>query len=63
MMDNLRLVTIYTGNNCTGESIMIPVMPVRPELATAYVPYQLYDKILPAQEGLRKGTIFPELIK
>lgn len=62
-MDNLKLVSIYPGNNCTGEPMMIPFMPMRPELAQAYVPYQLYDKILPAQEGLRKGTIFPELIK
>ncbi|HBR03848.1 MAG TPA: hypothetical protein DD738_14700 [Ruminiclostridium sp.] len=42
---------------------MIPVMPVRPELATAYVPYQMYGRILPAQEALKKGTVFPELIK
>jgi hypothetical protein len=62
-MDNLNIATIYTGNNCTGEAIMIPVMPIRPELAQAYVPYQLYNKIFPAQEGLRKGTIFPELVK
>jgi hypothetical protein len=63
MMDNLMLVSVYSGNNCTGEPIMIPVMPVRPELATAYVPYQLYSKIMPAQEALRKGTVFPELVK
>lgn len=62
-MDNLNLITIYTGNNCTGEPIMIPVMPVRAELARAYVPYQLYEKILPAQEALSKGTVFPELVK
>ncbi len=62
-MDNLNIATVYTGNNCTGEAIMIPVMPIRPELAQAYVPYQLYNKIFPAQEGLRKGTIFPELVK
>ncbi len=62
-MDNLNIVTVYTGNNCTGEPIMIPVMPVRPELATAYIRYQLYSKILPAQEALKEGTVFPELIK
>lgn len=62
-MDNLNLVTVYTGNNCTGNPIMIPVMPVRAELATAYVPYQLYNKIFPAQEALKKGTVFPELVK
>ena len=63
MNDNLKLVTIYPGNNCTGEPIMIPVMPLKPELAEAYVPYQLYDKILSAKDGLKKGTIFPELVK
>ena len=62
-MDNLNIATVYTGNNCTGEPIMIPVMPVRPELAQAYVPYQLYNKISSAKDGLKKGTIFPELIK
>ena len=62
-MDNLNLVTIYKGNNCTGEAIMIPVMPVRPVLAQAYVPYQLYSRIFPAQEALKKGTVFPELVK
>lgn len=62
-MDNLNLVTVYTGNNCTGEPIMIPVMPVKSELATAYVPYQLYSRILPAQEALKKGTVFAELVK
>lgn len=62
-MDNLNIVTVYTGNNCTGEPIMIPVMPVRPQLATAYVPYQLYSKIFSAQEALKEGTVFPELAK
>jgi hypothetical protein len=62
-MENLKLTTIYSGNNCTGESIVIPVMPVKPELSNAYVPYQLYGKILPAQEALKKGTVFPELVK
>ncbi len=63
MMENLNLVSIYTGNNCTGEPILIPVMPMKPELANAYVPYQLYSRIMPAQEALRKGTVFPELVK
>ncbi|NLL67500.1 MAG: spore coat associated protein CotJA [Clostridiaceae bacterium] len=42
---------------------MIPVMPVRPQLAQAYIPYQLYNKIFSPQEALKKGTIFPELVK
>ena len=63
MLDSLNIVTIYTENNCGGEPIMIPGMPVRPELAQAYVPYQLYTRIMPAQEALKKGTVFPELVK
>jgi len=62
-MHDTNVATVYTGNNCTGEPIMIPVMPVRPELARAYVPYQLYNKIFSPQESLKKGTVFPELVK
>lgn len=62
-MENLSIVSIYAGNNCTGEATLIPVMPLRPELAQAYVPYQLYSRIMPAQEALKKGTVFPELVK
>lgn len=60
---NPNLVSIYAGNNCTGEVTLIPVMPVRPELANAYIPYQIYSRIMPAQEALKKGTVFPELVK
>ncbi|MCX7772837.1 MAG: spore coat associated protein CotJA [Clostridia bacterium] len=63
MMENLKLATVYTGNNCSGEAIVIPVMPIRPELAEAYIPYQLYSKMMSPQESLKKGTIFQELIK
>jgi hypothetical protein len=60
---NPNVVSIYAGNNCTGEVTMIPVMPVRPELGQAYVPYQIYSRIMPAQEALKKGTVFPELVR
>ena len=62
-MDKLNLVTIYTENNCKGEAIVIPVMPIRPQLARAYIPYQLYGKILSPKEALKKGTVFPELVR
>ncbi|NLU51467.1 MAG: spore coat associated protein CotJA [Clostridiaceae bacterium] len=42
---------------------MIPVMPVSPRLAEAYVPYQIYNKIFTPQEALKKGTVFPELAR
>jgi hypothetical protein len=56
-------VVIYAGNSCSGTAIGIPVMPESPQLAQAYVPYQVYMGILPAMEGLRKGTVFPELYR
>lgn len=52
---------IFSGNCCSGPSISIPVMPREPVLAETYTPYQVYMGILPAMEGLRKGTIFHEL--
>ncbi|NLO40802.1 MAG: spore coat associated protein CotJA [Ruminiclostridium sp.] len=38
-------------------------MPENPQLAQAYIPYQVYMGILPAIEGLHKGTVFPELYR
>lgn len=37
--------------------------PPRQELARAYIPFQEFNQVLPPQEGLRRGTIFPELIQ
>ncbi|MDP2892517.1 MAG: spore coat associated protein CotJA [Bacillota bacterium] len=36
---------------------------MKPELATAYVPYQEYTQIYPPMEAFKKGTVFPELYK
>lgn len=52
---------IFAGNCCMDPSISIPVMPDKPQLAHAYVPYQVYMGILPAMEGFKKGTVFKEL--
>lgn len=52
---------IFAGNSCSGTALGIPVMPEDPQLAQAYVPYQVYMGIFPAMEGLHKGTVFPEL--
>jgi len=41
--------------------IFVPVFPTRPELARAYVPFQYIQYIYPPMEGLKAGTIFPEL--
>jgi hypothetical protein len=43
--------------------LMIPVMPVEFELATAYVPYQIMNRIYEPMKALMKGTIFPELYR
>jgi len=54
---------IFAGNSCSGASAGIPVMPDNPQLAQAYVPYQVYMGIMPVMESLRKGTVFPELYR
>lgn len=54
---------IFAGNSCSGAALGIPVMPEDPQLAQAYVPYQVYRGIFPVMEGLRKGTVFPELYR
>lgn len=41
----------------------IPVMPRNPQLANAYVPYQVMCKIYEPMKALMKGTIFPELVR
>lgn len=33
------------------------------ELARAYVPVQVYTRIFPPEEALRRGSVFPELIR
>ncbi|HHY11913.1 MAG TPA: spore coat associated protein CotJA [Firmicutes bacterium] len=33
------------------------------ELATAYVPWQMFTQTLSLREALRAGTLFPELIR
>lgn len=35
----------------------------QPKLAEAYIPFQKYVSAYPPEEGLKKGTIFPELDK
>ena len=54
---------IFAGNSCSGASIGIPFMPDYPQLAHTYTPYQIYKGILPAMEGLHKGTVFSELYR
>ena len=37
-------------------------LPENPMLAQSYVPIQKMDKVFKPEIGLRKGTIFPELV-
>ena len=39
----------------------VPVMPICPMLARAYVPYQVYQQSFNLCEAMEKGTLFPEL--
>ncbi len=41
----------------------IPAMGPEFELAKAYVPYQVMQKVYEPAKGLMRGTIFPELYK
>ena len=39
----------------------VPVMPLHPRLARAYVPFQVYQSSFSLAEALDKGTLFPDL--
>ena len=41
----------------------ITPLPENPVVAMAYVPYQGFDKIYSAEQGLNQGTMFPVLDK
>ena len=38
------------------------VMPENPQLAHAYVPFQVAGCLFTTEKGLQEGTIFPELV-
>lgn len=44
-------------NNCCGD-----IFPTNPMFAQSYVPVQTMDKTFIPSVGLKKGTIFPELV-
>lgn len=50
-------VSPITENKCPEIVEMCPNLP----LASAYVPFQKQGKIYPMNEGLMRGTIYPEL--
>lgn len=48
-------------NNVMGDSSGCGSNPLNLELARAYMPIQPYVGILPLQEGLKRGSIFPNI--
>ncbi len=49
-------------SNCTRNCSSMPEMPLNPQLANAYVPYQMLDDIYCPADALENGTAFPELV-
>lgn len=47
----------YEDDDCCGD-----IFPVSPMYAQSYVPYQFMNKTFKPCVGLKKGTIFPELV-
>ena len=47
----------YEDDDCCGD-----IFPVSPMYAQSYVPIQYMDKTFKPCVGLKKGTIFPELV-
>ncbi len=39
----------------------VPIMPICPMLARAYVPYQVYQTHYDLNEAMKKGTLYPDL--
>ena len=53
----------YSQNECAcGFEEEFNVFPENPMYAQSYVPIQVMDKTFIPKVGLRKGTIFPELV-
>ena len=53
------------GSNCSccpRNCASMPEMPLNPQLANAYVPYQMLDDLFCPNEALENGTAFPELV-
>lgn len=60
MNDKLANI-MYNIQPCLPQCIPMPVMPMMPQLAHAYVPFQQLYCLYPPMKGLESGTIFPEL--
>ncbi len=60
-MNNKPNVNAVQNIMNTQPCIYIPFMPAMPQLAHAYVPFQTISCLYKPMEGLKRGTIFPEL--
>ena len=53
---------LFNSSNCSMDHELSP-LPENPVVAMAYVPFQQYNTVYPAEQGFDNGTIFPELNK
>lgn len=55
---------LFTENNSCdcGFEEEDNILPLNPELAQSYVPFQIMNKTFIPSVGLQEGTIFPELV-
>ena len=61
--DNISNFSNYNKDECAcGFDEEFNVFPEYPMYAQSYVPFQMMDKTFIPTVGLRKGTIFPELV-
>lgn len=52
---------VANNNNNDDEIKVYTILPEKPMLAHAYVPYQQFSKIFEPEKALQSGTAFPEL--
>ncbi len=55
-----KVLADFTEKGCTANP---SPFPKNTPVAMAYVPYQQWGQVYPAESGLERGTIFPELDK
>ena len=62
MTENILKTQLHehdADRNPDGNRYVETVKNVR--LARAYVPFQIFEKILPPEKGFKAGTVFPSL--
>ena len=62
-MDIRPVSNVFNSPISYQPCFVMPVMPIMPKLAHAYVPFQYINQIFTPMQGLEQGTIFPELAR